>query len=169
MGCNIQKERTRQIRLAWYKRKIGLIVVPQLERVMERSINTCKVLVCGTGGGEDLEVLAGLGAYAVGVDIDKRNIPFWKRRQLNCILADGRYLPFRKQSFDCVIAIEVIEHVGQEKKGVLRKVERRRFADELRRVCIKTGAIFLSTPNKKFPVDIAHSGMRVEMLLEACL
>jgi len=45
--------------------------------------------------GEDLEMLAGLGADAVGVDIDKSNAPFWKDRQLNCILADGRYLPFK--------------------------------------------------------------------------
>jgi 2-polyprenyl-3-methyl-5-hydroxy-6-metoxy-1,4-benzoquinol methylase len=156
---DVQKRIIRQIRVAWYSEKIRNVVVPQLEKVMGLSINNCKVLVCGTGGGEDLEVLAGLGADAVGVDIDKSNAPFWKGRQLNCILADGRYLPFKKHSFDCVIAIEVIEHIGQEKKGMLRKAERKRFVDELKRVCRRQGAIFLSTPNQKFPIDIAHVGM----------
>jgi hypothetical protein len=49
--------------------------------------------------------------------------------------------------------------VGQEKKGTMRITERKKFAKELMRACRRGGAIFLSTPNKKFPIDIAHAGM----------
>lgn len=107
-----------------------------------------------------MEVLENLGVYAVGVDIDKRDALFWSNKRLPCILADGRYLPFKEQSFNSVLAIEVIEHVGQERRtAVARMMERRKFAEELMRVCKEGGVIFLSTPNKKFPIDVAHARM----------
>ena len=158
-NLNGRREKIRRIRVTWYKKKIGYIVVPYLERAMGMPINLCRVLSVGTGGGEDIEVLANLGIDSVGVDIDKQNAPFWLSKGLQCILADGRYLPFKERTFDCIIAIEIIEHVGQEKKGTMRRIERKKFARELMRVCAKGGGIFLSTPNKKFPIDIAHAGM----------
>jgi len=156
---NARREKIRQIRVAWYRKKIGHTVIPLLERAIGMPINHCRVLSVGTGGGEDVEVLDHLGADSVGVDIDKQNAPFWLSKGLECILADGRHLPFKERSFDCVIAIEIIEHVGQEKKGMMRRLERKEFAKELMRICGKGGGVFLSTPNKKFPIDIAHTGM----------
>lgn len=149
----------RTARVIWYKEKIGFFVVPLLERATGKSISQCRILSIGTGGGEDIEIFRSFGIDAFGIDVYKENTVFWRSEGLQCLLADGRYLPFKSSFFDCVIAIEVIEHVGQEKKGIGKIIERKKFAKECMRVSSEDGVIFLSTPNKNFPFDLAHSRM----------
>ena len=55
--------------------------------------------------------------------------------------ADGTKLPFKSESFDCVVSFQVIEHI--EPKTALT------YLSEIKRV-LKNGGIFIcSTPNKK--------------------
>ena len=52
------------------------------------------------------------------------------------IVADAHYLPFDNNSFDCIMAIEVFEHLEDPEK----------FVDESHRVLSSSGSIFLSIP-----------------------
>lgn len=63
------------------------------------------------------------------------------------VQADGRNLPFDSGSFDWVHSSAVLEHVGSREEQV-------RFVSELYRVSRK--GIFLTTPNRWFPVEF-HS------------
>jgi hypothetical protein len=60
------------------------------------------------------------------------------------VRADGRDLPFEDRTFDVVHSSAVIEHVGSFDEQV-------RFAAECGRVARR--AIFLTTPNRWFPVE----------------
>ncbi|MBM3281769.1 MAG: class I SAM-dependent methyltransferase [Candidatus Diapherotrites archaeon] len=57
----------------------------------------------------------------------------------NQVIGDGQQMPFRDNSFDGILAGEVIEHVPQPE----------RFIQECARVLQKNGVLALSTPNKK--------------------
>ena len=60
-----------------------------------------------------------------------------------CVQADGRDLPFEDGAFDIAFSNAVVEHVGG-------RDDQRRFVHELCRVARR---VFLSTPNRWFPVD----------------
>jgi hypothetical protein len=63
---------------------------------------------------------------------------------LRFIQADGRDLPFADGAFDYVHSSAVLEHVGSRER-------QSRFLEELWRVARK--AIFVTTPNRWFPVE----------------
>lgn len=60
------------------------------------------------------------------------------------VRADGRHLPFADCNFDFVHSSAVLEDVGSRKQQM-------RFIREAWRVCRK--GIFLTTPNRRFPVE----------------
>jgi Methyltransferase domain len=63
--------------------------------------------------------------------------------QIPCVVADGRSLPFAAGEFDVAFSNAVVEHVGG-------RDDQQRFVRELCRVA---GRVFLTTPNRLFPVD----------------
>jgi SAM-dependent methyltransferase len=63
---------------------------------------------------------------------------------VTCVRADGRDLPFADHEFDIAFSNAVIEHVGDEDA-------QRAFAAELCRVARR---VFVTTPNRWFPVDV---------------
>jgi len=79
---------------------------------------------------------------AVGID----DASFLEDRYpgLTFVSADGRELPFPSCSFDVVHSSAVLEHVGNA-------ADQRRFIGELARVARR--AVFLTTPNRGFPVE----------------
>jgi len=62
---------------------------------------------------------------------------------IECVTASGTELPFEDSAFDVAFSNAVIEHVGG-------RDEQRRFVAELCRVAPR---VFLSTPNRWFPVE----------------
>jgi hypothetical protein len=64
--------------------------------------------------------------------------------QVRVVRADGRELPFGDDEFDLGFSNAVLEHVGGGRGG------QRRFVEELCRVARR---VFLTTPNRWFPVD----------------
>ena len=60
------------------------------------------------------------------------------------VRADGRNLPFADGEFDLCFSNAVIEHVAGGREG------QRQFVDELCRVA---GRVFVTTPNRWFPID----------------
>ena len=63
---------------------------------------------------------------------------------LEFVLGDGRSMPFEDNSFDLVFSNAVIEHVGS--------LQQQRFLLESVRVARKH--IFLTTPNRWYPVEL---------------
>jgi ubiquinone/menaquinone biosynthesis C-methylase UbiE len=61
-----------------------------------------------------------------------------------CVRADGRDLPFADGEFDIGFSNAVIEHVGG-------RDDQRQFVHELCRVC---RAVFVTTPNRLFPIEV---------------
>ena len=62
---------------------------------------------------------------------------------IRCVTASGTDLPFEDDAFDIAFSNAVIEHVGGRE-------EQRRFVEELCRVAPR---VFVSTPNRWFPVE----------------
>jgi SAM-dependent methyltransferase len=63
--------------------------------------------------------------------------------KVRCVVADGRDLPFADGEFDVAFSNAVIEHVGD-------RAAQERFVRELSRVA---GQVFVTTPNRLFPLD----------------
>jgi SAM-dependent methyltransferase len=63
--------------------------------------------------------------------------------RVRCVTASGTELPFEDDAFDIAFSNAVVEHVGGRE-------EQRRFVAELCRVAPR---VFLSTPNRWFPVE----------------
>jgi SAM-dependent methyltransferase len=64
--------------------------------------------------------------------------------QIAPVTASGTNLPFADDSFDIAFSNAVLEHVGARE-------EQRRFVRELCRVAPR---VFVSTPNRRFPVEV---------------
>jgi SAM-dependent methyltransferase len=64
--------------------------------------------------------------------------------QVRTVIADGRELPFEDRQFDLGFSNAVVEHVAGGRAG------QRRFVAELCRVA---GRVFVTTPNRFFPLD----------------
>jgi Methyltransferase domain len=63
--------------------------------------------------------------------------------QIATVVADGRNLPFGDRKFDVAFSNAVVEHVGGRE-------DQERFVRELCRVAQR---VFVTTPNRLFPVD----------------
>ncbi len=100
----------------------------QLEETMRTNPKT--VLEIGKGFGLLVFVLEGLGVKVTTLDIDQRLNPK--------VVGDVRKLPFRNNSFDCVVCFEVLEHLPFKdfSKGI----------GEMRRVTKKHVIISLPEP-----------------------
>jgi len=77
-------------------------------------------------------------SYIVGGDINLNHLLYVKKHKIyeDLVLLDGRHLPFRDGSFDIVLAIEIIEHMG--------KIEGQKLLDEAER--ISRERVIVSTP-----------------------
>ena len=87
-----------------------------------------RILVVGAGNDPYRDLFGELEVYArldIVVKIEKVDI-----------VADAHYLPFDNNSFDCIMAIEVLEHLEDPEK----------FVDESHRVLNSSGSIFISIP-----------------------
>jgi SAM-dependent methyltransferase len=65
--------------------------------------------------------------------------------QVTAVRADGRELPFADGAFDFGFSNAVVEHVAGGREG------QRRFVHELCRV---SGRVFVTTPNRWFPLEV---------------
>lgn len=74
---------------------------------------------------------------------------------LRFMRVDGRHLPFGTASYDYIFSNAVIEHVGGE-------ADQTAFLKELTRVARK--GVFVSTPNRWFPIETHHSLFLVHWL-----
>ena len=87
-----------------------------------------KVLVVGSGNDPYRDLFGELDLYTrLDIVVNSR---------ITDIVADARHLPFEDSSFDCIMAIEVFEHLENPEK----------FVKEAYRILNNSGSIFLSIP-----------------------
>jgi len=120
---------------------------------------------CGTGGFSIY--MAQSQARVVFCDYGKVNVEMTTQRLKEAsaidnsfgLVADARYLPFRRNVFDGVVCAEMLEHVGEDRRWKTKDEnisEVAKATKELTRVVKIGGFLFVLVPNKVFPLEI-HS------------
>jgi ubiquinone/menaquinone biosynthesis C-methylase UbiE/uncharacterized protein YbaR (Trm112 family) len=123
----------------------------EIERQMPlASHNAVLDIGCATGG--FLVTAAQMFDRVVGLDIALRWLVIAKKRleesgiSATLVCACAEYLPFLDNSFQLVVASEVIEHTSAQAELVR----------EARRVLAPNGVLFLATPNRWCPMPDPH-------------
>lgn len=97
----------------------------------------------GCGRGWLAKTLLDFDRIVVSIDVSYKNVSTVLQKYPSehhyGVVADGYYLPFKDETFDCIVASEVIEHL--EKPSL--------FVAELFRVLKNRGKLILSTPYKE--------------------
>jgi SAM-dependent methyltransferase len=130
---------------------------PLLAKIRPRN-----ALDVGCGAGEMVRQFRKNEIRCFGIDLPS-NAKHWSQAGADVrsvFGADARRLPFAANSFDFVMSLGVMEHIGTlNGHCTLSKTyteDRSRYADEIVRVTKPNGTIVIAAPNKLFPVDIQH-------------
>lgn len=109
-----------------------------LEQLKKNNPSTILDIGCGTGYISN-KIRNSLDTRIICCDRDPIRLSFANKQfNLETVLADINYLPFRASSFDTVIAMEIIEHIPNKHYGLM----------EIDRVSI--GNIIITVPNDPF-------------------
>jgi glycosyltransferase involved in cell wall biosynthesis/SAM-dependent methyltransferase len=117
----------------WYRSLLDHFV-PQID------LQGKQVLEVGCGNGYLVPYLCPSVAKFVGVDLALnavRQLPRVNGEKCYAVVADGKHLPFLDDSFDLLICLEVLEHVGDPEH----------LLDECFRVVHRPGYLIFSCPN----------------------
>lgn len=96
---------------------------PHLRRLGGEVARPLRILDLGCGPGNTMRLLEGHG-LAFGLEYSTIALGVARRRGMRRVVAgDGLALPFRAESMDCVVALEVVEHFADD-VGVLREALR---------------------------------------------
>jgi len=100
------------------------------------------IIDIGCGVGSNISLLGSLGLNLIGIDMDLYGLSLAKKRFPNIPLVNGDLLklPFKSNSFYCVIATDILEHLDQDHIGM----------EEINRVLKPGGANIITVPAFKF-------------------
>lgn len=117
------------------RRKIKIRIVSQLLGDIEGKT----VLDIGIGEGFFSRLCLQKKAKTISLDFADPMIQYHKENNpdFTLVQADAQYLPFKNESFDTVLALDVIEHLPSPPN----------FLNEVNRVLRKGGRLILTTPN----------------------
>ena len=108
-------------------------------RLLRGHVSGRRVLILGCGPGYLIRELVSDGFDVVALDISAKALGYVREKvSVGLVLGDAVSLPFRDGFFDCVIAADVLEHVGSE-------VECLR---EINRVLVDAGFLVFTVPAK---------------------
>jgi SAM-dependent methyltransferase len=102
----------------WYAGRRA-VVFDQLVRLLPRS-GSPRLLDIGCGTGFNLEQVRALGVRdAVGLDLSAKALTFCRERGLaNLVRGDAARPPFADRTFDIVLALDLIEHVEDDRAAL---------------------------------------------------
>ncbi len=121
------------------KERIGSLYRIQIIKHFNLNNINGKVLDIGCHNGFILSQID--AQLKIGIDLE---LPKHKHRHINYVCADVNHLPFKKEAFDKILLLDVIEHIFED---VL-------VPESIYRVLVQNGSFFLSTPSdqiKLFP------------------
>jgi SAM-dependent methyltransferase len=94
------------------------IVLAQIEEALKSPLRFRRILDIGCGTGATMDQLKRLGEVN-GIDLSQIPLSFSRRRGHERVLcANATELPFAKDSFDLVTALDVIEHLDDDVRGL---------------------------------------------------
>lgn len=135
--------------------------IPKFRKVTAHVQGRPRILSLGCGAGMEVDALRDAGFDAVGIDNGNRTRVWGRRSHPDAlVMANGMHLPFADATFDIAFCGCVFPHVGVD--GDSFKVTDKHYEDrlaiarEMTRVVKPGGAIFLSSPNRWFPLDLFH-------------
>jgi 2-polyprenyl-3-methyl-5-hydroxy-6-metoxy-1,4-benzoquinol methylase len=117
---------------------------PQWKEELERYISEYgikkNILDVGCGFGHFVLLLQQRSNFVVGIDSNVEIVKFGKKKLSikNILVSDGTSLPFKENSFEWVIANQVLEHITEPAK----------FLQEIQKILKLHGRLFLTTPNR---------------------
>lgn len=115
----------------WFKAK-RLLLIKTVKRALKDLNGNARLLDGGCGAGANLKEIQKF-LPAVGIEKSYDGLKFCKERNLKDLLnAELEHLPFRHDTFDIVLAMDILEHVDDDAEVL----------SELSRVC-KTGAFLI--------------------------
>lgn len=123
------------------------------------------VLEAGCGWGTNLQALQAIGYQTTGLDVSRKMLERLDRPDLQLIEADlSRGLPLDPPTYDCVLALDVIEHIDDD----------RHAARELGRLLKPGGKAVFSVPAlpelySEFDEAQGHRRRYTPQSLRACL
>lgn len=121
------------------RRKVREYLLPLFKTLGFEHLEKIRLLSIGCGFGADVDELFDSGIQAYGVEPFSR-VQSWSSRKNkgHFLVANGISLPFKKESFDIILCLEVMEHVGYEEKKETDPdrviIEREKFAREMMQV-----------------------------------
>ncbi len=142
--------------LSWFKNadKRAEIYIAKM-KVFLRKVSGLRVLDVGCGVGGACLALANHANHVVGIEVNPLAIPLAKLNAkrtksgvIDFILASGLNMPFKEGCFNLVICNDVLEHL-EDKHKLLK---------EIYSVLDDEGYLFLTTPNRIYPVE-PHTGI----------
>lgn len=101
----------------WYKTR-RIILLNFIEKYRARLGDEIKILDAGCGAGLLLKKMESLGT-CYGIDISQIAVDFCKKRGINNVqVADAAGIPYSDNTFDVVVALDVIEHIENDKEAI---------------------------------------------------
>lgn len=135
MGSNVEKQKKE---FDLYVANVNDSRYRKIHEILKKSRERGEVLEIGCCGGEFLEVLRKEGWKVRGIEIAEGAKKKADEKKINVKIHDvNNGLPFEKNSFDVVIAGEIVEHTFDD---VL-------FINECHRILKENGVLLLTTPN----------------------
>ena len=115
--------------------------------VSDKDIKNKKILDIGCGfGWFELNVLKRGCKHISGLEISEKDLitvkKHIKNKNVSFKIGSALYLPFEDETFDTVVAWEVLEHIPKNKEEIMFK--------EVSRVLKPKGTFYLSTPRRSF-------------------
>jgi ubiquinone/menaquinone biosynthesis C-methylase UbiE len=98
-----------------------------------------KILDIGCGYGNMTKFLEEKGDLIVGIDLGGVFYLPYVSEKLSFLKSDALHIPFHDETFDCLISLDVIEHL-QDDQG---------FVNEIKRVLKPNGLAIVETPNRR--------------------
>ncbi|MFL1676645.1 class I SAM-dependent methyltransferase [Paenibacillus dendritiformis] len=119
-------------------------------KIVAKNLENLRVLDAGCGTGYGSFILSQVAESVVGIDISDETITWCEehygtQKNLSFIQASLEKLPFPDSEFDCIVNLEVIEHVDEKVQNA--------FLKEAKRVLKPSGFLIISTPNKTVYTD----------------
>jgi 2-polyprenyl-3-methyl-5-hydroxy-6-metoxy-1,4-benzoquinol methylase len=121
----------------WFRVREKLIFYLLKKYSSTNSTTQLKILDFGCGSGILAGKLQNIGYQTVGVDMSKKAINYGKTQGVkNLSFFDGNCLEFQNKSFDFVLALDVLEHIENEKP----------ILTEFVRVLADKGTVIITVP-----------------------
>jgi SAM-dependent methyltransferase len=101
----------------WWHIGRGRIISKQLSRALEAQ-NSVNILNVGSGTGGTVPLLERFGSV-LNVDVAESAVRACRARGIrNVLKVKGTHLPFQDESFDLVTALDVLEHIADDREAI---------------------------------------------------